>query len=135
MDDIHGDGCKNTINGIHGTDPGAEIKLFPADDRVAWSEHGIVGRGILLDYHRWRLANNIPHEPFKTGTIPLKSLKAVAESQGTEIKFGDILIIRSGKDHERRGNFVADVRKGTWPHTIRLREKNCKRLPLSFHRV
>jgi hypothetical protein len=55
-----------------------------------------VGRGVLLDYHSWRVANNVPYEPFKTGSIPLDHLKAVLESQGTELKFGDILIIRSG---------------------------------------
>ena len=62
------------------------------------AEQGIVGRGILLDFHSWRLAQDppIPYEPFKTGSIPLKYLKAVAETQGTEVKFGDILIIRSG---------------------------------------
>ncbi len=63
---------------------------------TAWSEKGIVGRGILLDFHAWRIANDIPYEPFKTGSIPLKYLKATAEAQGLEIKFGDILIIRSG---------------------------------------
>lgn len=63
---------------------------------TAWSEKGIVGRGILLDFHAWRVANDIPYEPFKTGSIPLKYLKATAEAQGLEIKFGDILIIRSG---------------------------------------
>jgi hypothetical protein len=63
------------------------------------AEQGIVGRGVLLDFHSWRLAQDppIPYEPFKTGSIPLKYLKAVAEEQGTEIKFGDILIIRSGE--------------------------------------
>jgi hypothetical protein len=64
---------------------------------TAWSEKGIVGRGILVDYHAWREANNIPHEPFKTGSIPLKYLKATLEAQGTELKFGDILIVRSGE--------------------------------------
>jgi len=63
---------------------------------TAWSEKGIVGRGILLDFHAWRIANDIPYEPFKTGSITLKYLKATAEAQGLEIKFGDILIIRSG---------------------------------------
>lgn len=57
-----------------------------------------MGRGILLDYHRWAKANNVQYEIFETGSIPLKHLKAVAESQGTEIKFGDILIIRVGKN-------------------------------------
>ncbi len=71
---------------------------------TAWSERGIVGRGILLDFHSWRLANDIPYEPFKTGSIPLKYLKATAEAQGTDIKFGDILIIRSGKNMVDRIN-------------------------------
>jgi hypothetical protein len=63
------------------------------------AEQGIVGRGILLDFHSWRLAQDppIPYDPFKTGSIPLKYLKATAEAQGTEIKFGDILLIRSGE--------------------------------------
>ncbi|KAJ9649503.1 hypothetical protein H2199_000278 [Coniosporium tulheliwenetii] len=77
MDDIHAEG--SVVNGIG-----------------AWSEKGIVGRGVLLDFHSWRLENNIPYEPFKTGSIPLQQLKAVAEAQGVEFKFGDILIIRSG---------------------------------------
>jgi hypothetical protein len=45
------------------------------------------------------------YEPFKTGSIKLKDLKAVAESQGTEIKFGDILIIRSGEARNICGDF------------------------------
>ena len=55
-----------------------------------------MGRGVLLDFHSWRLANGIDYDPFKTGSITLEELKAVAKEQGTEIKFGDILIIRSG---------------------------------------
>ncbi|MCJ1254541.1 hypothetical protein MMC24_002356 [Lignoscripta atroalba] len=78
LDDIHGEN-KTNINGIH-----------------AWAEKGIVGRGILLDYHTWRLKQDIPYHPFKTGSIPLEHLKATAHAQGTEVKFGDILIIRSG---------------------------------------
>ena len=63
------------------------------------AEHGIVGRGVLLDFHSWREAQNPPisYDAFQTGSIPLKYLLATAEAQGTEIKFGDILIIRSGK--------------------------------------
>lgn len=65
----------------------------------AMAEQGIVGRGVLLDFHEWRMKQDppIPYDPFKTGSIPLKYLKATAEAQGTEIKFGDILIIRSGE--------------------------------------
>lgn len=55
-----------------------------------------MGRGVLLDYHSWRIANNIPYSPFETDSIPLAHLKAVIEAQGVQLKFGDILIIRSG---------------------------------------
>jgi hypothetical protein len=62
------------------------------------AKQGIVGRGILLDFHSWRLAQDPQpsYDPFKTGSIPLKDLVAVAKAQGTKIKFGDILIVRSG---------------------------------------
>lgn len=68
------------------------------DVGTVMAEHGIVGRGVLLDFHSWRLAQDpaIPYDPFKTGSIPLEYLKATAEAQGTKIEFGDILIIRSG---------------------------------------
>ncbi|KAI1080648.1 hypothetical protein F5B20DRAFT_538437 [Whalleya microplaca] len=84
MDDIHAvseDGKRATVNGIH-----------------AWSEHGIVGRGVLIDYHSWRLsqADAKPFDAFESVSIPLKDLEACLEAQGTEIKFGDILFIRSG---------------------------------------
>lgn len=62
-------------------------------------EKGIVGRGILIDYHAWRLKQSpaIPHEAFKTGSIKLEHLLQAAKDQGTEIEFGDILLIRSGE--------------------------------------
>ena len=78
LDDIHSD--NSTINGVG-----------------AWSEKGIIGRGILLDYEAWREEHNHPlKDAFKPGVISLSELKAVAEWEGVEIIFGDILIIRSG---------------------------------------
>jgi hypothetical protein len=92
-----------TLEDIHG--PGFEAGVPTKDGRStvngiqAMAEQGIVGRGVLLDFHEWRMKQDppIPYDPFKTGSIPLKYLKATAEAQGTEIKFGDILIIRSGE--------------------------------------
>jgi len=78
LEDIHGPN-KTNVNGIG-----------------AWSEKGIVGRGVLVDYHSWRLKNNIEYDAFSTSPIPLEHLKATLEFQGTELKFGDILLIRSG---------------------------------------
>ena len=71
-----------------------QSKGFPA-----WEEKGIVGRGVLLDFDRWRRANNVEYRPLvgNRDAITLDHLKAVARSQRTEIKFGDILIIRTGR--------------------------------------
>lgn len=85
MQDIHhvGEkGEKSTVNGIQ-----------------AWAEQGIVGRGILVDYHGWRTSqgdNFRAYDSFDSVAIPLVDLKACLEAQGTEVKFGDILFIRSG---------------------------------------
>ncbi|KAL6718344.1 hypothetical protein ACLMJK_004433 [Lecanora helva] len=78
LDDIH----KNDANSVNGIQ--------------AWAAKGIVGRGVLLDFHSWRTANKVAYDPFQTGSITLEQLKAVARYQGTEIRFGDILMIRSG---------------------------------------
>ncbi|OTB18898.1 hypothetical protein K445DRAFT_373536 [Daldinia sp. EC12] len=71
MEDIHGvsedGGRRSTVNGIH-------------------------GRGVLVDYHSWRLAqpaaNLKPYDPFKSDAIPLEDLQACLAAQGTEVKFG-----------------------------------------------
>ena len=71
-----------------------------ADSIAAWAERGIVGRGILVDYHSWRLAQTDPKygsfDAFKRTIIPLDDLKACLKAQATEVKFGDILFVRSG---------------------------------------
>ena len=69
----------------------------PVEIVQAWQERGIVGRGVLLDFQSWRLANNIPYDPFSTGSIKLDELKMVLATQGTDLQFGDILLIRSGE--------------------------------------
>jgi hypothetical protein len=78
LEDIHAD--SSTVNGI-----------------AAWSEKGIVGRGVLLDYEAWREAHNHPFkDAFKSNSITLAELKAVAAWEGVTINFGDILVVRSG---------------------------------------
>jgi hypothetical protein len=68
----------------------------------AWAEKGIVGRGVLVDYHSWLQSqdNNDKHknfDAFSSTRITVDDLKACLSAQGTEIKFGDILLVRSGK--------------------------------------
>ncbi|KAK7543158.1 hypothetical protein IWX49DRAFT_505921 [Phyllosticta citricarpa] len=62
----------------------------------AWSEKGIVGRGVLLDYASWRVKKGLPFDNFQSASIPLFQLKEIAADQGVEIKFGDILLLRVG---------------------------------------
>lgn len=78
MDEIHGPN-KSDVLGIQ-----------------VMAEKGIVGRGILLDYHAYCLKNDITHTAFESTSISLAHLQACAAEQGVEIKFGDILIVRSG---------------------------------------
>lgn len=63
----------------------------------AWAEAGgIVGRGVLIDYASWADSQNISVEPFETVSITTATLDAIASSQGTTFRSGDILFIRSG---------------------------------------
>ncbi|KAG8626470.1 hypothetical protein KVT40_005415 [Elsinoe batatas] len=81
LEAIHGE-RKSNVNGIG-----------------KWAEQGIVGRGVLLDYHAWRLSKGVQvakHDAFKSGSISVEELKQVAEWEGVEIRFGDVLFIRSG---------------------------------------
>jgi len=88
MDQIHkagSDGRKSTVNGVH-----------------AWAKNGIVGRGILVDYHTWRTENNKwpEFDAFGACRIPLSQLQECLADQGTEVRFGDILFVRSGFMHD-----------------------------------
>jgi hypothetical protein len=81
------------LDHIHGTNG---VEKTNVNGIGAWAQQGIVGRGILLDYHEWRQKKGRAHNAFETGSISAQDLRDVAKDQGTEIKFGDILIIRSG---------------------------------------
>jgi hypothetical protein len=66
-----------------------------------FAEQGIVGRGILVDFARWRETQTsnpdlLDFECFKATPIKLEWIKQTLQEQGTEVKFGDILIVRSG---------------------------------------
>ncbi|KAK6365540.1 hypothetical protein LTS17_011259 [Exophiala oligosperma] len=66
----------------------------------AWAEHGIAGRGVLIDY--WDYAGK-SYDPITTHRIPLKDVQACAKAQGVEFQYGDLLLIRSGfVDHYDR---------------------------------
>ncbi|RVX72214.1 hypothetical protein B0A52_04418 [Exophiala mesophila] len=71
-----------------------------------WHDRGgLVGRGVLLDYRAYAEAKGIKYDCFSAHAITIKDLEAIAVHQGTELKHGDILIIRSG--------FTEDLGAGT----------------------
>ncbi|KAI1609818.1 hypothetical protein EDD37DRAFT_378960 [Exophiala viscosa] len=59
----------------------------------AWADHGIAGRGVLIDY--WDYAGK-SYDPITTHRITLSDIHAIAKKHGIEFQYGDILIIRSG---------------------------------------
>jgi hypothetical protein len=57
---------------------------------------GLVGRGVLLDYYAYARTQGITYEPFSRHAIGIEDLEKVAQFQGTELRKGDILIVRAG---------------------------------------
>ncbi|KAK4993369.1 hypothetical protein LTR66_006048 [Elasticomyces elasticus] len=70
-------------------------KTFPTLEHLH-ERGGIVGRGVLLDYRAYAEAKGIKYSCFDNHAITTSVLDDVAKHQGTELKQGDILIIRSG---------------------------------------
>ncbi len=62
----------------------------------AWARRGIAGRGVLVDYRRWALANGRDYIPGERHEITVQNLQAAAQSQGVSFQTGDILVVRSG---------------------------------------
>ncbi|KZV72854.1 hypothetical protein PENSPDRAFT_649442 [Peniophora sp. CONT] len=64
-----------------------------------WAQHGICGRGVLLDMVRFYEAKHdgkLPYEPCTGGVISTADLQACAQAQGVEFRMGDILLVRMG---------------------------------------
>ncbi|KAF7353898.1 hypothetical protein MVEN_01075700 [Mycena venus] len=62
-----------------------------------WADHGICGRGVLLDLVNFLSKNGVlPYDPWTTHAITVKELEACAEAQGISFRRGDILMLRVG---------------------------------------
>ncbi|KAG9318011.1 hypothetical protein JVU11DRAFT_74 [Chiua virens] len=63
-----------------------------------WSNHGICGRGVLLDLVEYYTASGsaLPYDPWTTHPISVAELEACAKKQGVTFRQADILIIRMG---------------------------------------
>ncbi|WP_162606509.1 cyclase family protein [Jiangella asiatica] len=95
------DGLRHQGHPDHGFYNGA-----PAEELVAgkgplgidsWAEHGIVGRGVLLDVDRHLRARRGVGLDHATGeSFAHELLDTVADAQGVELRRGDIVMLRTG---------------------------------------
>jgi kynurenine formamidase len=73
----------------------------PSNDRNdlgidRWAEHGIAGRGVLVDVAGHLAAEGRPLDPFAGTVIPLDDVEGALASQGVELQDGDVLCLRTG---------------------------------------
>jgi len=63
-----------------------------------WAQHGICGRGVLLDIVRYYTESGspLPYDPWSTYGISVDVLEDVAKKEGVTFQQGDILILRVG---------------------------------------
>ncbi|RBQ85720.1 hypothetical protein VDGD_20807 [Verticillium dahliae] len=106
MEQVHGvdeHGARSTINGIQ-----------------AWQERGIVGRGVLVDFHAWRLAQGRAYDAFGRDDVSVDDLRACLAAQGTEVRFGDILLTRTGfmAAHAAKSQDELQALQAKLPHTF-----------------
>lgn len=73
-----------------------EIKADRRNGVDRWAEHGIVGRGVLLDVPRFMQHHDRPYDPSATERIDVDLLEKVVEHAGLELETGDVLVLRTG---------------------------------------
>jgi Putative cyclase len=61
-----------------------------------WARRGIVGRGVLADVGRWRESVGRPIVHDRSDPVTPAELVACLTAQGTEVREGDVLLIRFG---------------------------------------
>lgn len=61
-----------------------------------WAEHGVAGRGVLVDVAGWAEAAGRPIDPLAPTTVPADDLAATLEAQGVAPETGDVWCVRTG---------------------------------------
>jgi len=77
-------------------DPGHLIAGRPELGIQVVAQHGIAGRGLLVDVCAYRDAIGRPIDQTRSEQIPVADLDAALAWQGSTIEAGDILLIRTG---------------------------------------
>ncbi|ANK82013.1 MAG: hypothetical protein TEF_15360 [Rhizobiales bacterium NRL2] len=81
-----------------------------------WVEHGMVGRGVLLDIAGWFADRDEHYHALKPRAVTAAELEAVAAHQGVKIEPGDMLCLHFGwveayraLDRSARENYVDNI--------------------------
>jgi hypothetical protein len=85
-----------------------------------WARRGLAGRGVLADVARWRESVGRPVAPSAPDEITIDDLHATLAAQETEVRTGDILLVRTGwlewyrsLDEDGRRAVAEDAMSGT----------------------
>ncbi|ODV92514.1 hypothetical protein CANCADRAFT_1108 [Tortispora caseinolytica NRRL Y-17796] len=62
----------------------------------AIAQHGIAGRGVLLDFVAYAKDNSIDYDPMSAFEITLNHIKGMIARQKLELHYGDILLVNAG---------------------------------------
>jgi hypothetical protein len=90
----YGEGHDGFYNGLSLDDTTGAGQGRLGVDRMA--RHGIAGRALLLDVARGLARAGQPFDPFGPKAIGADTLQRVAELQGSELRPGDVLLVRTG---------------------------------------
>jgi Putative cyclase len=95
----HWDGLRHIRCREFGFFGGRDFQPLPGVGPIGveqWARHGIVGRGVLLDLAAGEVRSGGSRDPFAEGSVTVPELLHTAESEGVELRPGDVLCIRFG---------------------------------------
>jgi kynurenine formamidase len=99
----HIDGLRHHRHKIHGFYCGASDEDIASNSPTLGVQHvaskGIVGRGVLLDIHRYRNSQGRPLDLRTGDPISLADLESAARTQQVEFRQGDVLLLHTGWAH------------------------------------
>jgi kynurenine formamidase len=93
------DGLRHVQAREFGLYTGVTDEMTPGSGRLGvehWVEHGIVGRGVLVDVARHQESLGTPLVQTEGRSIEAEEIEAAARAQGVELRPGDVLCLRLG---------------------------------------
>ncbi len=95
----HWDGLRHVSAGKAGFYGGVHEEPRPGGGPLGierWAEHGLVGRGVLLDIARHLAGSGEAYEALAGNQVSVEVVRACAADQGVALAAGDVLCLRFG---------------------------------------